>query len=64
MSEIPGQRPTARRIPTPALAAALFIKRGDERLGQRYMLRDCPHAPAGATPKQLPARAASGLCPA
>jgi hypothetical protein len=34
----------------PALTGTPFIKRGDERLGQRYMLRDCPHAPAGAAP--------------
>jgi hypothetical protein len=34
----------------PAFTGAPFIKRGDERLGQRYMLRDYPHAPAGAAP--------------
>jgi hypothetical protein len=50
MSELPEQCPTDRSISTPALAGAPFIKRGDERLGRRYMQRDCPHAPAGAAP--------------
>ena len=39
MSEIPDHVPTAGRIPEPTLARAPFIKRGDERLGQRYMQR-------------------------
>jgi hypothetical protein len=35
------------------LAGPLFIKRDDERRGQRYMQRDCPHAPAGAAPNSF-----------
>jgi hypothetical protein len=50
MSEIPEQPPTVWRILASALAWVPFIKRGDERLGRRYMQRDCPHAPAGAAP--------------
>ena len=50
MSEVPEPAPTSERIPVLPPAAPLFIKRGDERLGQRYMQRDYPHAPAGAAP--------------
>ena len=50
MSEMPEQAPTVGRILAPELAGSPFIKRDDERLGQRYMQRDYPHAPAGAAP--------------